>query len=327
MNLDQLPYIVAIASAGSLSAAAKHLDVTQQALSKYLSELEAETGLELFFRSKRRYLPTPAGRVYIQAAQQILELQRHTRSAVAALNGSGPSQLRLGVSPNRGVALLAELYPLFDQRFPQIELALTEGYANELGAKLRVGALDAMISTHSGAIPPGFQAVSFRADELILAVPAFHPLAGPPVARLEELPFADLHDFWNDIFIQPLPASNQYQLVQELFRAAHFQPQVTATLPNIHLQLAMIRSGARVGLVPSHYLSAGQGIAFFRLHDAPRLILAYMTQAGHTCSEAERFLIWLITDFYRQAGDDILWSDPLREICREFGAAEFGGLA
>ena len=327
MNLDQLPYITAIASAGSLSAAAKQLKVTQQALSKYLSELEAETGLELFFRSRRRYLPTPAGLVYIQTAQQILELRRHTRSALAALNDAAPRCLRLGVSPNRGVALLSELYPLFERRFPQVELVLTEGYANELGRGMLHDELDAAITTHSGTVPAGFQAISFRADELILAVPAFHPLAGPPAARLEDLPFADLHDFQNDIFIRPLPSTNQYQLVQELFRISDFQPQMTAVLPNIHLQLSMIRSGARVGLVPSHYLSAGQGIAFFRIHNAPRMILAYLTRTGHALSGAERFLIWLITDYYLQAGSDILWSEPLRTICREFGTTEIGGMA
>ena len=50
MNIDQLPYIIAIANAGNLTAAAEQTGVSQQALSKYLLSLETETGLELFFR-------------------------------------------------------------------------------------------------------------------------------------------------------------------------------------------------------------------------------------------------------------------------------------
>ena len=51
MNLDQLPYFIAIASYGSLSAASRHLNVTQQALSSYLTELEKTVDMPLFFRN------------------------------------------------------------------------------------------------------------------------------------------------------------------------------------------------------------------------------------------------------------------------------------
>ena len=48
MNLDQLPYFVAIASYGSLSAASRQLGVSQPALSSYLAELEKNYGMPLF---------------------------------------------------------------------------------------------------------------------------------------------------------------------------------------------------------------------------------------------------------------------------------------
>ena len=54
MNTKQLHYILAIAEEGGLTAAAEKLHITQPALSKYLAELEAELGTELFFQHKKR---------------------------------------------------------------------------------------------------------------------------------------------------------------------------------------------------------------------------------------------------------------------------------
>ena len=327
MNIDQLPYIIAIAAAGNLSAAARQLGVTQQALSKYLAEQEAAAGLELFFRNRRRYLPTPAGQLYIEAAQRILELRDHTLNALTAPDEQKTGILRVGVSPNRGIETMAQIYPMFERRYPRMQLALTEGYANDLRDHLMEGRIDAVITGHLGDVPPGCRLLAIHSEELVLAVPSFHPLVRHSTARLEELPFTELKRFRDSLFIQPRPSSNMYGMVQSLFDAEHFHPQVTVSLPNIRLQLAMVRSGTHVALLPSYYVSPDPDIAFFRLHDSPRMTMVYMTRSGHKLSEPERYLIWLMTALKLRLNDTgILWSDKLREICREFGSVDVGGL-
>lgn len=326
MNIDQLPYMLAIAAAGNLSAAARQVGVTQQALSKYLAEQEAQAGLELFFRSKRRYLPTPAGRLYLEAAQRILDLRQHTVNALTDPGGRQAGPLRLGVSPNRGIEILARVYPLFERRYPQVQLSLTEGYANDLIEHLTQGRVDAVLTGHLGPVPQGCQAVAIHGEELVLAVPAFHPLVRHRTARLEELPYTELKRFRDALFIQPQPSSNMHGMIQSLFDAEHFHPRVTVSLPNIQLQLAMVRSGTHVALLPSYYVGPDPDIAFFRLHDSPQMIMTYMTRAAHTLSEAERYLVWLmIAVKLRQNDTGILWNDTVRDICGEFGSVDVGG--
>ena len=328
MNLDQLPYILAIASAGNLSAASRKLGVTQQALSKYLSELESEIGLELFFRNKRCYLPTPAGHLYLQTAQQILDLRRHTAESLANLNIRTPERFRLGISPNRGVIAMAQIYPAFDRRYPGVSLDLSEGYANQLTEWLQQGQLDAVMSTYTGTSPAGCQVLPIHSEELVLAVPAFHPLVKHNSVRLEELPFAELSDFSDTIFIQPRPSSNLHGLVQTLFDRENFHPQTAAALPNMHLQLAMVRGGTRVAILPSYYVRPDPDIAYFRLHNSPLLTLMFMTRIGYQYPEAVRYLIWLVLSMkYKEYPMGIQWSEPLKEINREFGRVDEGGLA
>ena len=54
MKLEQLPYILEIASCQNLSGAAQKLGISQPALSKCLSNLEGELGMELFQRYRKK---------------------------------------------------------------------------------------------------------------------------------------------------------------------------------------------------------------------------------------------------------------------------------
>ena len=106
MNLEQLPYFIAIASYGSLSAASRHLDVSQQALSSYLTELEKSFNMPLFFRSKQRLHLTDAGRRYLKTAQEITNVMERARNMIQ-LRGRVPAEeLHIGISPHTGALLL-----------------------------------------------------------------------------------------------------------------------------------------------------------------------------------------------------------------------------
>lgn len=322
MNLDQLSYVVAIASTGSLSAASKQLGVSQPALSKYLRELEQKVGMELFFRNKRRYFPTPAGRVYLRTAHHILELRQHTRASVAALGASHSGTLRIGVTPNHGIATMAELYPDFDKRYPQIELDIRESPGGELRQLLRLGELDGIFISIHGAVPEGTQALPFYHEELVLAVPSFRSAAAHHSSVLEELPFADLHDYEDSVFILPGPSIALNSLVQAMFQESDFHPQVTTSAPNILIPVAMIRSGTRVGILPSHYVGPDPEIAFFRLRNSPQITVSYLTSDQHEYTQAERYLIFLFIKHSIRSNQKLLWSPELRSILWEFDPIE-----
>lgn len=322
MNLDQLPYLSAIASTGSLSAAARLLHVSQPTLSCYLSNLEKSLGVKLFFRNRRRYIPTPAGKLYLQTADSMMEVMHHARTAIK--DPPERDSLRLGLSPIWGINTLADIYPEFDNRFPHLDLKVQEGYARQLESWLRANSLDVIITTYGRTPPPGLSSIECTLSELVLAVPAFHPLAGKHAwASFEDLPIADLQDFKDSVFIMPTPASSMYEMIQELFDFHHFHPRVMTSTPHVRIQETMIRNGSRVGLLPAYCARPDPDINFFRIQNSPQMTLAFMTRSDHTLSDAERFLLFLLVRHERVcAYNTMLWSDYLREVVNEFSPSQ-----
>jgi len=323
MNLEQLPYIVTIAQTGSLSQAARELGVSQPALSKYLKELERDCGLPLFDRVKKRLVPTEAGRLYLQSAQKILIRSKHTRTAIDLLEHLRTETIRLGCSANRGIALLAEVYPDFAKSYPQIQLSPLEIYARQAPKMVLNRELDAALVSHSGPAVPGLRYQPMSSEEYLFCVPSFHPAVRHSTFVYDELPYVDFNDFRNDIFILPEASTTAYGLINALFDRMEFVPQAEETTPNTILHQALIRSGLRVGFLPTYYLKPDPEIAYFRIENSPRLILYYITRSDRTYTGAERYFLFLELRYHLLfTNGRILWDDFLLGLMWEFDPIE-----
>ena len=73
MTLQQLKYALTIADCGSMNEAAKQLFISQPSLSETMKELETEIGLDIFLRSNRGIVITPAGEEFLGYARQVTE--------------------------------------------------------------------------------------------------------------------------------------------------------------------------------------------------------------------------------------------------------------
>ncbi|MBT9777540.1 LysR family transcriptional regulator [Clostridium sp. MCC353] len=315
MNLKQLPYILTIAAAGSLSKAAEELNVSQPALSKYLADLERQTGMELFMHQKKRLYPTPAGKVYLEAAREILGMQARTRDSIRLLKNPCTTELHIGISPHRGAVFIAQAFPKFSQYFPNVRLIPHEGYASGLKDMLGRGMIDLALTTMAS----GMGVLPLHSEEVVLAVPSFHRLAKHTFESISTLPFIDLADCRDMSFVMPDPASSLYEAVRPSFDRAGFQPLTAFSSPNVIMAESMIRSGVGIGLLPAHYMVKNPDITYFRLYQPPHLTACILTQNDHLLTDAERFLIFLeLQNSASNPNYQIIWSEPLMEIVREF---------
>src|ERR1041385_1482981 len=107
MNLREITAFVAVAEAGSLSKAARHLNLSQPAVSRRVQAFEDAIGSSVLLdRTVKPPILTPLGRAMLEQCRRVLKTVRELDSIAAP--GHGPvGELRVGIPPGLGDAQLA----------------------------------------------------------------------------------------------------------------------------------------------------------------------------------------------------------------------------
>ena len=319
MNLDQLPYFVAIASYGSLSSASRRLDVSQQALSSYLAELERGVGMPLFFRSRQKLYLTEAGKRYLKGAQDILNEIGRARSAIQMLDRGPDQELHMGISAHSGALLLADCALEFGQRYPGVQLISHEGYSMDLRRMVQEGIVTLALTALESESFAGLQVIPLCRDEFVLAMPAYHPRA-KQAASFEELPAADLQEFRDEVFVRSTPETSTYRMMEPLFDRAGFRPTVAVSSPNINMIKKLIRTGCGIGFLR---YSSDPAFCYYRLKTPPYSFNSVIAAPGHVFSEPERYMIYLINKYMVHENAVLIKTDALMSIIREFSPEDY----
>ena len=183
MKLTQFQMMLAIAEKGSLRAAARELDITQPSLSHSLAALERELGATLFKRSSQGMIPTPVGQVFLRRAAVIDNEARRARDEVAQFLGNDQGEVVVCLSVVAHLVLLPMALPLFQQRFPRVQLRILEGAFPSVESRLRDGSMDFYIGP-APELPPTNE---FRVEKLFDNTRAVFARRGHPLAKAKSL--------------------------------------------------------------------------------------------------------------------------------------------
>ena len=124
IDLELVAQFIAVAEAGSLSAAAARLGLAKSSLSRNLHHLEAAVGAELLHRSTRRLaLSTAGAALYERAAPLVGALADAVRS-LPEREEAPSGELRVTAPVDLGVLLLADVIARFTARHPAVRVDL-----------------------------------------------------------------------------------------------------------------------------------------------------------------------------------------------------------
>lgn len=112
------------ARAGSLSAAARQMNLSPTMATKHMDALEARLGVRLFQRSTRRLTLTEAGQQYLEVCARLLPELEEAEALIAAQRVDATGLLRLNVPLSFGVRYIAPLLPSFHDRHPGVTVEL-----------------------------------------------------------------------------------------------------------------------------------------------------------------------------------------------------------
>ncbi|WP_086481418.1 LysR family transcriptional regulator [Oceanospirillum sanctuarii] len=189
-NPDQLNAFIAAAETGSFSAASRRLKKAQSAVSNAIINLEIETGVELFDRSKRNPVLTEEGETLLRSAYAIMESHHDFMSHAMALNAGEESHLCLAIEQNVSAQPLVELLVVFEEKFPHIELELLDPGTSDVASLLRSGRADLGLMMEQEHYPKGFMFRGIGHSRKIPVCSKHHPLA-----KLEQVSHSDLRRY------------------------------------------------------------------------------------------------------------------------------------
>jgi DNA-binding transcriptional LysR family regulator len=187
LDVGKLATLRAVVAHGSFSAAGYALNLTQPAVSRQVSLLEASVGTQLVRRTQQGVLATDAGRLLVEHADAILGRIAIAEAEIADLAGLRRGRLRLGSFFTALIYLSSELAPVLEARHPELfaaEPQVIEDTLVDRAAAMRglvAGELDlAIVFEHAfepDPAPDGVEIVALFDDPPRALLPADHPLA------------------------------------------------------------------------------------------------------------------------------------------------------
>ena len=169
MNIEHLRILLKVAECRSFSTAALRLTISQSAVSRAIGALEAELGVSLLTRGRFGAHPTLVGEQVLAYAQEILQIREQIDQAVNQVKGLEGGRVRIASFRSAATHLLPPLMACFCQRFPNIEVTLTENDPIGVEQALREGRVDI------GLVPlprsEEFETWEIARDEFVVLLP------------------------------------------------------------------------------------------------------------------------------------------------------------
>jgi len=273
ITLSQLEAFYWAAKLGSIHAAARHLHVTQPAVSSRIRELESTLDVQLFDRSRQRITLTDTGQSALRHAETALHSSRQLEHFGKDRTLGG--KLRLGAdecSANVGLtAVIAQL----KEHYPSLALEMTVDVGSVLNRKLNAGELDMALLTNP--------ATSEEVSDVFIGWMPFHWVASPSL-RIAADPFKPEHARGHHIATHS-PPSTLYTVVENWLGSAGVDMAGLSTTNSLALISRLIGAGHAIGILPVPLLHdmLSMGVLQALPSDPPippaRFYISYLTAA------------------------------------------------
>ncbi|MEY8707553.1 hydrogen peroxide-inducible genes activator [Bacteroides faecichinchillae] len=145
MTIQQLEYILAVDQFRHFARAAEYCRVTQPTLSAMIQKLEDELGVKLFDRTLQPVCPTAIGEKIISQARIILAQAAQVKEIISEEKQTLTGVFRLGVLPTIAPYLLPRFFPQLMEKYPELDIRVTEMKTQDIQQALHSGDIDAGI--------------------------------------------------------------------------------------------------------------------------------------------------------------------------------------
>lgn len=220
--------------------------MTQPPLTRQIQALERILGVTLFERGGRGTRLTAAGAVFLDHCRRVLALLEAAPAATRRAADGRSGTLRLAFTSIGAYAVLADMLKLADAHLPDAAVELTELASPDQFTALSELRVD--MGLVRPPIPEQYESVLVHTEDLVLAVPAGHPLAAAGPVLLADV----THEY---IGYSPEGSRYLHDVCAALIGVDRYAvSQLTSQVPTM---LALVRAGLGCALVPRSIMAMG----------------------------------------------------------------------
>lgn len=297
LNMRQIKYFVVIAETENFRKASQILRIAQPALSRQMTTLAEDLGVELFERLPRGVRLTYAGLVFLRHCRQILaDVDAAVEEARGAWRGLS-GQLKLGFIE---VASLSEIMPQslnsFRAAVPEVDLDLQAMASLAQVEEIRNRRLDGGFIYNPPTWDSDVVSRLLERHPICLAVPDSSSLAARPRVRLDELHGESF------IWFHRAASPKYHDQLAEVLQARQFQPRVVHRTDSEAVMLALVRMGQGIAFVNARQARRRpDGVSLLPVEDLPVWLDLHFVWRQDAVSPALRRFIDVLDNQIRAA--------------------------
>jgi DNA-binding transcriptional LysR family regulator len=247
MDVRQLEMFRAVVEAGSFTAAAQRLHVSQSAISRQLKLLEEELGTLLLERTGRGVNLTPEGQILLTAANRIWRDLQEVVGQIADTQKLQRGILSLGGGMTVCLHVLPKLLKKFHALYRNVDLRITTGTAVELLRRLRDHEIDLLLLTLP-IVGEDLEILTVLKEEMVVVTAKSHELTRTRTIEPQSVSQHPLILFES--------GSNTRRVIDELFLEQQVGVSVVMETENVEIIKAMVANGLGVTILPYGAIAA-----------------------------------------------------------------------
>jgi LysR family transcriptional regulator, transcriptional activator of the cysJI operon len=240
MNFAHLKSFVAVAKAGSVTAAAKDLHLTQPCVSFHIKALEQDLGLKLFVRVGRHIELTEGARGVLPFAEAIFNVSDRLHREIRSRSSHRSGTVYLGSGVFFAEHYLIEILATFRKHYPQVGIRCETMQTRALIPKVQ--SFDFDFAFLGDVDDPQLDVVDLATDEIIVIVAPDHPLSSRTTIPVEELANWPLIGY---------PEGSETQAVVEgLLKTERVRPATALEFASSEGLKRAVEAGIGIALIP-----------------------------------------------------------------------------
>lgn len=288
LRFRQLQAFHAIVETGTVTRAAEQLGISQPGISNLLSQLERQTRLKLFERSKGRLVPTPEAGVLFQEIDTVVRGLDHVSQAVLDLQNKQAGHLQVASQHSMSFGFMPKLIAKFAEDRPDMSISFQSQYSSKIQEWVMAGLFEIGVC-EMPLLYDTFEC--HRLDvEMMLALPADHPLGRHEVLTPELLE--------GEPFIVMGPDHMSHRRTREAFHNAGIPFRTRVHTHLFKNMLSFVKEGMGVSILDPFALNFDFEGGFITRKFRPQILMdmAVITSNSRPLSAVAQEFLTLLLD-------------------------------